>query len=198
MSDITTLMLDHIITSQTRREILTLFFQHPADSYYLRDIVRLIDEEVNAVKRELDIMVDGKVLTSERRLNKVFFTLNPHYRYYDEFLRIFIRTSVLADQIRENLPKLGKIKYIALSLKYAKRQDVRPDEIYLLVVGTIVVPEVAQIVAYTQQDFGREVNYSVMSEDEFTFRKRSNDPFIWKFLRTPKVMLHGQEEEMNK
>ncbi|MEI7653358.1 MAG: hypothetical protein WCJ70_03730 [bacterium] len=191
-------MLAHIITSKTRREILTLFFHHPSDSYYLRDIVRRVDEEVNAVKRELDILVDGKVLTSERRLNKVFFTLNPHYIYYDEFMRLFAKTSILAVQLREHMSKLGKVKYLALSLKYSKRQEVRSDELYLLAVGTIVVPELEQIISYAQQDFGREINYSVMTEDELTFRKRNNDPFITKFLRTPKVMLHGSEEEIGR
>lgn len=191
-------MLAYIITSKTRREILTLFFHHPSDSYYLRDIVRRVDEEVNAVKRELDILVDGKVLTNERRLNKVFFKLNPHYIYYDEFMRLFAKTSILAQQLSEHMTKLGKVKYLALSLKYSKRQEVRSDELYLLAVGTIVVPELEQIISYAQQDFGREINYSVMTEDELTFRKRNNDPFITKFLRTPKVMLHGSEDEIGK
>ncbi len=191
-------MLAYIITSKTRREILTLFFHHPSDSYYLRDIVRRVDEEVNAVKRELDILVDGKVLTNERRLNKVFFKLNPHYIYYDEFMRLFAKTSILAQQLSEHMTKLGKVKYLALSLKYSKRQEVRSDELYLLAVGTIVVPELEQIISYAQQDFGREINYSVMTEDELTFRKRNNDPFITKFLRTPKVMLHGSEDEIGR
>jgi hypothetical protein len=191
-------MLEHIITSKTRREILALFFHHPTDAYYLRDIVRRVNEEVNAVKRELDILVKGRVLLSERRLNKVFFSLNPHYIYYDEFLRLFARSTLLAKALDENEVKLGKIKYMALSIKYAKRQEIRSDELYLLVIGIVVVPEMEQIISYAQQEFGRDIHYSVMTEEELYFRKRNNDPFVMKFLRTPKIMLKGQEEEMNK
>lgn len=191
-------MLSYIITSKARRAVLKLFFQSPQDTYYLRDIVRRTDEEVNAIKRELDIMVKGKVLESERRLNKVFFRLNKNYMFYDEFLRIFARTSRIATLIQEAGPKLGKVKALALSLKYVKKLDIRSDEIYLLGVGTIVLPELAQVISYCEQDFGREINYTVMTTDELAFRKRNNDPFLWKFLRTPKVMLVGNEEELLK
>ena len=37
-----------------------------------------------------------------------------------------------------------------------------------------------------------------MNEDEFTFRKRNTDPFLWRFLRQPKVMLVGSEDELLK
>lgn len=191
-------MLSYIITSKARRAVLKLFFQSPQDTYYLRDIVRRTDEEVNAIKRELDIMVKGKVLESERRLNKIFFRLNKNYMFYDEFLRIFARTSRIATLIQEAGPKLGKVKALALSLKYVKKLDIRSDEIYLLGVGTIVLPELAQVISYCEQDFGREINYTVMTTDELAFRKRNNDPFLWKFLRTPKVMLVGNEEELLK
>jgi hypothetical protein len=191
-------MLSYIITSKARRAVLQLFFQSPQDTYYLRDIVRRTDEEVNAIKRELDIMVEGKVLESERRLNKVFFRLNKNYIFYDEFLRIFAKTSRIASLIKEAGPKLGKVKALALSLKYVKKVDIKSDEIYLLGVGTIVLPELSQVISYCEQDFGREINYTVMTEDELAFRKRNNDPFLWKFLRTPKVMLVGHEEELLK
>lgn len=191
-------MLQHIIPSKTRRKILELFFHHPADNFYLRKIVREIDEEVNAVKRELDILENGKVLTREKRLNKVFYFLNKNYVYYDEFNRIFAKTTSLAVMIYKNLPKLGKIKYIALSTKFSKNLIIKEDEIYLLLVGVVVVPEMAQIIAEAEKVFNREINYSVMDEEEFTFRKKNNDPFIWRFLKQPKIMLVGTEEDLLK
>jgi len=191
-------MLEHIIPSKTRRKVLELFFHHPAETYYLRKIVREIDEEVNAVKRELDILSNAKLLLKERRLNKILYNLNKSYILYDEFTRIFAKSDLLARRIYTNLPKLGKTKFIALSVKYTKRVAIKEDEIYVLVVGTVVVPEVAAIIKETEKEFGREINYTVMAEDELVFRKKNNDPFIWKFLKQPKVMLVGLEEELLK
>ncbi len=191
-------MLDHIVTSKTRRKILELFFSCPAEFYYLRKIVREIDEEVNAVKRELDILERAKVLNKERRLNKVFYTLNKTYLYYDEFLRIFAKVSPLANAIRKNLSKMGKVKYCALSTKFAKKLPIKEDEIYLLFVGSVVIPEVSALIDDSESSFGREINFTVMTEDEFSFRKKNNDPFIWRFLKQPKIMLIGLEEELIK
>lgn len=191
-------MLKHIIPSKTRIKILELFFHHSSQTYYLRQVVREVNEEVNAVKRELDILEKTKVLLKERRLNKVFYTLNKHYILYEEFLKIFSKSVALSRNIMNNMPKLGKIKYAALSTKFTRGIAIRDDEIYLMLVGTIVVPEVAAIVAEAEKEFGRDINYTIMTDDEYLFRKRNNDPFIWKFLRSPKVMLAGSEEDFLK
>lgn len=191
-------MLDNLIPSKVRRKILELYFHNTDQSYYLREIVRMTDEEVNAVKRELDILHDAKVLTRERRTNKVFYALNKSYPLYDEFLRIFTKQTTLAQLIYKNSSRLGKIKFIAVSTKFSKKIPVKEDEIYVLFVGIVVIPEVESIMQASKKDLGWDINYTVMTEDEVQFRKRNNDPFIWKFLKQPKVMLVGQEEELLK
>lgn len=191
-------MLEHIIPSKTRRKILEFFFHHLNESYYLRKIVREINEEVNAVKRELDILSEAKLLNHEKRLNKVFYTLNKNYQFYDEFVRIFTKTTYLAQLIYKSISKIGKIKFIAVSLKFSKNIPIKEDEIYLLLVGIIVIPEIESLIMEAEKNYGRPINYTVMTEDEFLFRKKNNDPFIWRFLRQPKVMLVGAEEELIK
>ncbi len=191
-------LLENIIPSKVRRKILQLFYHHPDNTYYLREVVRQVNEEVNAVKRELDILYDAKVLSRERRTNKVFYELNRNYLLYDEFLRIFTKTSILSEQVISNISRLGKVKYIAVSSKYSRKTPLKDDEIYVLFVGIIVVPEVETIMNEARKEFGWDINYTVMSEEELKFRKKNNDPFIWKFLKQPKVMLVGQEEDLLK
>jgi hypothetical protein len=191
-------MLQHIIPSKTRRKILELFFQKPNENFYLRRVVREVDEEVNAVKRELDILVEEKLLLREKRLNKVFYTLNKNYLFYDEFLRIFTKNSSILQMIYNNLPKLGKIKYIAISTRFAKKIPIKEEEIYFLFVGIVVVPEVEAVMKKAESLYGSPINYTVMTEEEFIFRKKNNDPFIWRFLKQPKIMLVGDEESLMK
>ena len=100
--------------------------------------------------------------------------------------------------IYKNLAKIGKVKFIVLSTKFIKQIPIKEDEIYLLIVGIIVVPEVASIVSEGEKQFGREINYTVMTEEEFAFRKKNNDPFIWRFLKQPKIMLVGTEDDLLK
>lgn len=191
-------MLETIIPSKTRRKILELFFHNLGREYYLRDIVRIIHEEVNGVKRELDILEKGKILNKEPRLNKVFYSLNKNYIFYDEFIKLFSKTLPLSQNLLRLGSKLGKLKFIVLSEKFIRNIPVKQDEIYLLFVGTVVIAEIEDIIAKEKEATGRDVNYSAMTDEEFNLRKRNNDPFIKKFLEDPKVMLLGSELDLMK
>jgi hypothetical protein len=189
-------MLENIIPSKTRRKILELFFQKPNDNFYLRRVVRELNEEVNAVKRELDILAEEKLLLKEKRLNKVFYALNKNYLFYDEFLRIFTKSAPILQMIYKNLSRLGKIKYIAVSSRFFKRLPIKEEEIYFLYVGVIVLKELEILMKKAEELFQAPINYTVMTEEEFVFRKKNNDPFIWRFLKQPKIMLVGDEESL--
>lgn len=191
-------MLENIIPSKTRRKILKLFFQNLDVSFHLRRVAREIDEEINAVKRELDILEKEGVLKKEKRVNKMIYSLNNKYLFYEEFLRIFTKKGSLVQKILKDQTKLGKIKYVVLSYKFVKKQKISSSEIYLLFVGVIVSPEVAKIISEEEKSFGNEINYSIMSEEEFIFRKKNNDPFIWGFLKEPKIMIIGDEISLMK
>jgi DNA-binding transcriptional ArsR family regulator len=191
-------MLHYIIPSKARRKILELFFHNPKENFYLRRIVREVNEEVNAVKRELDILSEAKLLLKEKRLNKVFYSLNKNYIYYEEFLRIFAKSTSLANLVYKNHSKIGKVKFVAMAKSMVKDEPVKKDDVSVVFVGFIVVPEVESLMSEVEKSLGYEVHYTVMTEEEFAFRKRSNDPFIWRFLRQPKIMLVGSEEDMVK
>ena len=87
-------------------------------------------------------------------------------------MRIFSKTSKLAASIHSNLSKIGKIKFIAVSTKFPKNLVIKDDEIYLLLVGIIVVVEIESIIKEVEKEFGRPINYSTMTESEFIFRKK--------------------------
>lgn len=191
-------MIESIITSKTRRKILSLFYHNIGQSFHLRRVGREVKEEINAVKRELDILTAGKVLTREKRLNKVIYTLNEHYLFFDEFLRIFTKESVFVQALLKNMVRLGKIKFLTLSVKLAKKQKQKAGEVYMLIVGVVVIPEIVAIIAEEEKRLGEEINYTVMTEEEFAFRKKNNDPFIWTFLKQPKIMIVGTEDALLK
>ena len=65
-------------------------------------------------------------------------------------------------------------------------------------VGKVVLPEIVQIVKKEEERRGVEINYTVMSEDEFAFRKQRKDPFVIGVLSGSRIMIIGDEEEMVK
>lgn len=189
-------MLHYIIPSKTRRKILTLFFQNPKTTFHLRKVCREIEEEVNSVKRELDILEKATLLIKEKRFNKSLYRLNQSHIFFDDFLRIIAKETGLAKKIRNQAMRLGKIKFAALSYAYAKKEKISENEVYLLLVGIIVGPEIARIIKEEEEHFPFEINYTIMTREEFSFRKKKNDPFIWGFLKKPKIMIIGNEDDL--
>jgi hypothetical protein len=68
----------------------------------------------------------------------------------------------------------------------------------VLVVGEVVLPELAALIRAEEEKRGQEINYTVMTPEEFIFRKRRRDPFLLGILGGPRVMIIGEEEELVK
>lgn len=189
-------MLEDLIISRVRVKILQLFFLSLGNIYHVREIVRRTDEEINAVRRELLHLEKGAILSKEHRANRLFYSLRKDYPLYYNLLELINKTSGLGGGLLKNKAKLGKIKYAVISGRFIRNLQRGGNDVDLLVVGKIVLPELAQIVRAEEAKRERELNYTVMSEEEFEFRKRRKDPFILSILAKSKVIVIGDEEEL--
>jgi hypothetical protein len=189
-------MFSDLITSKTRVKLLSLFLDDVSQMYHVREVVRRVSEEINAVRRELIFLEKKGILKKEPRANRVYYYLDKYYPFYFDLLRIGSKTSGIGADIIENRVKLGKIKYAMLSGKFARKIRENPEDVDLLVVGNVVVPELSAIVAKEEAIRGHEINYTVMSEEEFSFRKTRRDPFLTSIIYGSRVMLLGDEDLM--
>ncbi len=190
-------MLEELFVSRVRVKILQLFLSSPSDSlFHVREIVRRVSEEINAVRRELSRMEKYNMVSSEWRANRRLYRFRRDYIYYKELLSLVAKTTSLGGNLITNKQKLGKIKFAFVSTKFLKGSSVVADDVDLLVVGNIVLPELQAIVADEQAKREKEINYSFMDEAEFKFRVKRRDPFILRVLIQPKIMLVGDEDEL--
>ncbi len=190
-------MLEDIIISRVRVKVLTLFLTHPGTIFHVRDIVRKIGEEINAVRRELSHMEKVGIVSKEQRANRLFYTMRKDYPLYHELLEIIGKSSGLGWDIIKQKAKLGKVKFAMLSGRYLRGIQKRsPNDIDLLVVGSVVLAEISQLVKTEEARRSTEINYTVMTEEEFTFRKRRRDPFVLSILEGSRVMIIGDEEDL--
>jgi hypothetical protein len=191
------MLLEDIIISRVRVKVLTLFLTHPGAIFHVRDIVRKVDEEINAVRRELAHMEKAAMVSKEQRANRLFYSFRRDYPIYFELLEVIGKTSGLGADILKLKPKLGKIKFAMLSGRYLRGLGKRSNnDVDLLIVGSVVLPELAQIVKSEEVRREKELNYTVMNEDEFEFRKSRRDPFVLSILEGSRIMVIGDEEEL--
>jgi len=188
------MLLSDLITSKTRVKILALFLDNPNDMFHVREVVRRVDEEINAVRRELIHLEKKGILKREPRVNRVYYYLDKNYPHFFDLLSIQAKNTGLGANIIKNRIRLGKIKFAMLSGKFARGIRDNPEEVDLLVVGTVVLPELSLLIKEEEEKRKHEINYTVMTEEEFNFRKRRRDPFITSVIYGSRVMLIGDEE----
>ena len=191
------MILEDIIISRVRVKMLTLFLTHPGTIIHVRDIVRKVGEEINAVRRELAHMEESGMVTKEQRANRLFYAFRKDYPLYYEFLGLIGKTTGLGWDLIKNKAKLGKIKFAMISGRYLRGSPKRTQtDVDLLIVGTVVLPELAQLIKSEEVRRERELNYTVMTEEEFVFRKRRRDPFVLSIIENIRVMIIGDEDEL--
>ncbi len=187
--------LKDLIISKVRVKMLELFFNNPEEMYYVRQITRLIDEEINAVRRELDRLLGTGLLKSEERGNRLYYYLNDSHVYYQELMQIVAKSSGLGAAIRKRRRKLGKLEFVMFSGNFIAGEQSTRDEIDILVIGDVVLAELEALIKKEQEKIGREINYAVFSSEEFEFRKTRRDPFIMDILYGTRLMIMGSELE---
>jgi hypothetical protein len=189
--------LSDIITSKVRIEILELFFSNLSEMYHVRGIVRETKEEINAVRRELNHLEEVGILKKEPRGNRVYYWLRGEHPLFSDLLSAVAKTKGLGAALIENRNKMGKVSFVMFSGRFARgKERKKDDEIDILVVGEIVLPELATLIRTEESKRNREINYTVMSREEFEFRKKRRDPFLQGILAGSRVMIMGDEEDL--
>lgn len=189
--------LEDIITSKVRVKILELFFSNLSEMYHVRGIVREIGEEINAVRRELERMESVGILKKEPRGNRIYYFVRSDYPMFGDLLSIIAKSTGLGKSILDSKSKLGKVGFVMFSGKFARGKPRKNEsEVDLLVVGEIVLPELASIVRSYESKLGREINYTVMTREELDYRKKRRDPFLQGIFLASRVMIIGDEEEL--
>jgi len=189
-------MLKDLIISRVRVKLLELFLTNPGKIFHVREMVRRTDEEINAVRRELAHLEKAGMLTKEPRANRLYYAFRRDYPLYFELLELIAKTTGLGQELLKNKAKLGKIKFAMLSGGFIRGLPSTAEKVDLLLVGSVVLPELSQIVKNEEARRDKEINYTVMTEDEFEFRKKRRDPFILGILSGSRVMIIGDEEEL--
>jgi len=180
-------MLEELITSRTRVKILTLFLSNPENRFYVRELSRKIDENINSVRRELRKLEEIGLLDSEREGNLRYYLINKKIPIYEELKSIFLKTEGVGALIRENLENLGNITKAFIYGSFARGEEKLTSDIDLMIIGEVDQEKLSMLVRKLEARISREINYVVFTEKEFKERKERKDSFIMNILKEKRI-----------
>ena len=160
-------MLELLIPSQTRITLLTLFLMNPGREYYIREIERTTGEHYAAIHSELSNLESLGLLSRRRRGNQVYFKVNQDFFLYHELQQIILKTEGISKVFREQLQNLEGISCLFLYGSYAAGTAGFKSDIDLFIVGDIDEDAVLTAIGAAEEELGREINYTLMTDEEF-------------------------------
>ncbi len=189
-------MLKDLMVSKVRVKLLQTFLYQPDEIFYVRQLVRKVDEEINAVRRELARMEKARMVKKEPRGNRLYYYFNCDHSLYEDLLSMVHKTIGLGKEIIKHRVKLGRIKLAMFSGRFARRLPTEEGSVDLLVVGEVNIQVLAKLIRAEEKKLNREINYTSMTKKEFDFRKKRRDPFLQGILLGSRIMIIGGQEDL--
>lgn len=171
-------MIDQLFGSKTRVKLLHLFYANPNRSFYVREITRKIDEQINSVRRELSNLLSVGIISSDSNNNRLYYEVNQDYEFYEAFRAIFSKAGnemIKTDEQEQRFRDLGSIKAAYLLGNFV-REEGHPVDV--MIIGDVNQTKLQKLMKELEEEQMQELRYAVMSEKEYYYRDRIGDRFL--------------------
>ncbi|HCH34493.1 MAG: putative transcriptional regulator [Candidatus Saccharibacteria bacterium GW2011_GWC2_48_9] len=188
-------MIDALFGSKTRVKLLHLFLNNPGKSFYVREITRLIDEQINSVRRELSNMMGIGIITSKNDDNKLYYEINQRYEYYVPLRAIFAdeqvetKAAAVAGSSKSWTDDFAQLPGVRLVVTAGVLVRGSASAIDVLLVGDVPAAKLKAAVKAAEKVEGRELNYTSMPYEEFYYRLSVRDKFVTEIINGKHAVL---------
>ncbi len=185
-------VLKALFSSQTRVKLLSVFLLHPEQEYFIRELTRLLNEQINSIRRELENLRQVGLVKARHKNRKKYYKVDTDFPLYPDLRSLFVKAVQGESPIVSSLKSLKGVRLILLAGSFSG-SDSKVD---LLIVGD-VSREVLE--ALLSQDQGlKSVKYSIFSEADFLYRLSLKDRFVLDILSDTRnvVVLNELQREI--
>lgn len=190
-------MVEQLFGSKTRVKLLQLFYSNPNRSFFVREITRKIDEQINSVRRELSNLLSIGIITSDTNNNKLYYEVNQKYEYHKPLQEIFgggvkkAAKAGVADAdgdgiVDDSLKAIGHIDLALYTGQFTRDDTAGVD---LLVVGEVNPNALQKYVDDLEAKENKSLRYAVMTLPDFRYRQEINDRFAVSIAGAKKQIL---------
>lgn len=175
-------MIEQLFGSKTRVKLLQLFLANPGRSFYVREITRKIDEQINSVRRELANLMGIGIIKSDSVNNKLYYEVNQGYKHFKALQSIFSvevpQQDVSPASQKDLLKRLQSVGSFDIAIVTGQLVGRQGSDIDLLLVGSTNKPKLEKLMNTVEIEEGSPISYSVMPESEFKYRLDIKDRFV--------------------
>lgn len=188
-------MVEQLFGSKTRVKLLQLFMSNPNRSFYVREITRKVEEQINSVRRELANLLSIGVITSDTSNNRLYYEVNQNYQYFEALTMMFGDTpsikklpkkkegqeDTVDNTLEAEIRSLGNVQFALLTGQFTRDEASGID---ILIVGDINKTKLENFITDLEASEKKEIRYVVMGESDFRYRRQIKDRFTTTVLES--------------
>jgi DNA-binding transcriptional ArsR family regulator len=189
-------MLKKLFISKVRVSILKTYLLDLNASFHIRQLVRELEEEINAVRRELMNLEDAGILRSKKDGNKLVYTINPKCPVLQELRALFFKQSPIGEKITELGEKINGIQVVLLTESYIKERYENKTDVDLLFIGNMRVRDLSTAVSEIEKELERDIRFSAIKKEDYEFARKKKEPFLMNILEKDKIIMFGELSDL--
>lgn len=190
--------IEQLFGSKTRARLLITFLTHPKEQYYVRELSRLVGAQLNAVRRELQNLLDIGIIVERdggdqedgedgRPENRRYYQANRLFPIFEDLSALMGKVGLLMDKVLvDSLAAAGDLRGLVLTGQFTGQNNIQTD---VLIIGEFDKEALARAVKDFEIEIGKEVNYTLLSAAEFAYRKEVADRFLLAIINGKKMVL---------
>ncbi len=199
-------MVEQLFGSKTRVKLLQLFYSNPNRSFYVREITRKIDEQINSVRRELSNLLSIGIITSDNTNNKLYYEVNQKFEFFEPLQQIFgggvkptkpkkgavaiegeePQAEALSTTDDHGLKAVGHIDLAVFTGQFTRDETTGVD---ILIVGEVNPNALKKFVDDMEAKENKAIRYTVMSLSDFQYRQQIRDRFAVAIIGAKKQII---------
>ena len=189
-------MLKNLFISKVRIRILEQYMLDLNASFHVRGLVRILNEEINAVRRELLNLQDAGLLYSKKDGNKLVYRLNKKCPILQDLRSMFYKESNIGKAILKVVEGIEGVQVVVLTESFIKNRYDNPTDVDFLFIGNMNVRELSKAVSELEKDQKREIRFSAITKEDFDFARKKKEPFLMNIFEKDKMIIFGQISDL--
>ncbi len=181
-----------------QQRLIGLLFGQADRRFQSSELIRMIGSGTGAVLRQLSRLVESRLVNLSTEGNRKFYQANPASPIFAELSGIAIKTTGLAEPLREVLTPLShSIERAFIYGSVAKGSDHAGSDIDVMVISdTLTYADIFNAIHPVEKLLGRQITPTVMTRQDWQRKHSAPDTFAQRVSEAATILLIGESGEL--
>jgi|SRR3989344_4699837 len=179
-------MLEQIFSSKSRTKIIKFFCIHGQDKFFVRELARRLNLQLNSARRELENLEKFGFLKSENHRGKKYFLTYQKFELLPEIKALIFKALALEEmRIASRMSRIPGLSLLIFTGVLTKSQA--PTDV--LIVGKVSKNQFDKYLKKISEGVADELRYTFLSKTDYLYRLEITDKFIYDIWAGDKIVV---------